>query len=145
MAPADRQVREWNPLWRDPEDPAHPGYLAAIKRIIMASINWIEAHPNFKPAFREPNKREVMRQAGVSDDMPEDSVAIAGPWEEWFQPMNAHTREWFRVMSDAGAGGKAAPTVIMLGKGVAAGLLLLSGGWDAFDKFMLEPGDDTSH
>jgi hypothetical protein len=132
-------MREWNPLWHDPEDDTNAEYLAAIRRIMIASINWIEAHPNVKPQWRERSKRSLMRQAGIPDDVDENTINIAAAWEDIYQPANSFTRNWFREMDRACADGnpKGGASSQMMGKGIAAGALLLRIGWDEFDQFML--------
>lgn len=137
-------MREWNPLWNDREDDDNPAYLAAIRRIIVASINWIEAHPDFRPVWREINKRAAMRAAGIPDDVPEANITIAGAWEDYFTPQTSYTRAWFRTMADAGGKGKDGPSARMMGKGIAAGALLIRNGWDEFDRFMLTSTDDNT-
>lgn len=139
-------MRTWNPLWCEPEDDDNADYVAAIRRIIIASLNWIEAHPNVTPQWRERTKRSVMRQAGIPDAVAEDTVQIAAAWEDVYQPRNSVTRDWFRAMEQACAKGdpKGKPSSHMMGKGVAAGALLLRLGWDEFNAFMLEPHGDTA-
>lgn len=140
-------MREWNPLWADPEGLDNPAYLASIKRIIVTGINWIEAHPQFRPEWREPNKRALMRKAGLPDDIPESAVAVTAAWEDYYLPGNSHTRQWFRAMASACAQGDPdnQPSALMLGKGIACGCILILDGWDAFDRFMLERHDGPGH
>jgi hypothetical protein len=140
-------MREWNPLWHDPEGDANAEYLAAIKRLMIASVNWVEAHPNFKPQYRERDKRDLMRQAGIPDDVDESTVAIGAAWEDVYQPSNSFTRDWFRAMERACSNGdpKGGPSSHMMGKGIAAGLLVARNGWDEFNQFMLsEPSGGTA-
>ncbi len=138
-------MREWNPLWVDPEDDDNAEYLAAIKRLIVASINWIETHPDFRPKWREASTRSLMRQAGIPDSVAEDTVTIAAAWEDFYQPGNTPTRDWFREMAQACANGKPKdqPSAHMMGKGIAAGSLLLQLGWDEFNLFMLTGPEGT--
>lgn len=141
-------MREWNPLWSDVEDDDNAEYLASIRRIIVASVNWVEAHPKFSPEWRELSKRSVMRLAGIPDDVDENTINVAAAWEDIiYQPSNSFTREWFREMERACANGdpKGKPSSHMMGKGIAAGVLLLRNGWDEFDAFMLsEPSGKTA-
>lgn len=127
-------MREWNPLWLEPDDVDNAGYSASIRRMIMASVNWIEAHPNFRPNYRDET-RATLRAAGFPDTVATDRVAIVGNWEDVFKPADSATRAWFRAMDEAcGDGGASAR---MMGKSIAAGCLLLRDGWDEFNAFML--------
>jgi hypothetical protein len=64
-------MRTWNPLWGDLWEGGQAsiaaGYADAIKRSVLASINWIEAHPGAKLEWRERDMREIMEQAGLPD------------------------------------------------------------------------------
>lgn len=139
---------EWNPLWHDPEDNANAEYLASIRRMIIASINWMDANPDRNPEWREPDKRMLARRAGIPDHIPVDKIAFTGNWEDFFVPRDAAARLWFQAMVDAceAKGGKRnAPSAWMFTKAVACGLLFKREGWDGFNKFMLEARDETGH
>lgn len=130
----------WNPLWRDPESTDNAAYVASIRRMIIASINWLAAHPDADPKWREPNKRALARRAGISDDIPVEDIAFTGNWEDWFVATNDEARRWFDAIETAceAIGGKDnAATSWMFGKAVACGLLFKRDGWEAFDQFML--------
>lgn len=135
---------EWNPLWPDPEDNDNAEYLDSIKRMIVASINWMEANPDRDPQWREPDKRALARKAGVPDDMPIDKIAFVGNWEDFFVPRDTAARYWFQAIEAAcmAKGGKEnAPSALMFGKAVACGILFRREGWEHFNRFMLETPD----
>lgn len=138
----------WNPLWRDPEDAGNAAYVASIRRMIIASINWLAEHPDANPDWREPNRRALARRAGVSDDTPVETIAFIGCWEEFFTPANSDAAGWFAAIETACEmiGGKEnAATVHMFGKAIASGLLFRRDGWEGFDRFMLERRDEVEH
>jgi hypothetical protein len=132
---------EWNPLWHDVENVPNAEYIASIRRMILASINWMAANPGRDPKWRERDRRALARAAGVPDDVPLDKIAITGNWEDFFSPTDAAARFWFRAIADAceAKGGKENPaSAWMFGKAVACGLLFRREGWDGFNRFMLE-------
>jgi hypothetical protein len=132
---------EWNPLWHDPEDNANAEYLASIRRMIIASINWLDANPDRNPLWREPDKRALARQAGVPDFVPIGDIAFTGNWEDFFIPRDAAARFWFQSIADAceAKGGKRnAASALMFLKAVSYGMIFKRDGWEAFNKFMLE-------
>lgn len=139
---------EWNPLWHDVESVDNAAYIASIRRMIVASINWMADNPDRDPKWREPDKRSLARRAGVADDVPLDKIAITGNWEDHFIPIDAAARFWFQAISDAceAKGGKDnAASAWMFGKAVACGLLFRREGWEGFDRFMLEARDGPGH
>ncbi len=139
---------EWNPLWHDVEDISDAAYTAALRRMIIASINWMDANPDRDPKWREPDKRAIARRAGVPDHMPLDKIAISGNWEDLFFPTNAAARFWFQAIAgacEAGGGPEKAANAWMFGKAVACGVLFKRDGWEAFDRFMSEPDDEAAH
>lgn len=130
---------EWNPLWTDVVDDDNPAYRDAIRRMIMASINWFAAHPDADPTWQEPSEAAVRRAAGVSDD---ETYVLTGAWEHIYKPTNPYATYWFRRVSDACGKGRNAPSAFMMSKAVACGLLFKRDGWEAFNRFMLErPGE----
>jgi hypothetical protein len=139
---------EWNPLWRDPEQDANAEYLDSIKRMIVASVNWMAANPDRDPQWREIDKRTLARRAGVPDDRPIEDIAIIRAWEDVFVPRDTAARYWFQAIADAceAKGGKRnAPSAWMFGKAVACGILFRREGWEGFNRFMLEAGGGTPH
>lgn len=133
---------QWNPLWRDPEDDLNAEYLAAIRRMIMASVNWIANNPDRLPEWREPDKRSIARAKGVSDTIPLEEISFIGAWEDFYIPRNTAARFWFRAIADACGRGRNAPSSHMFGKAVAAGSLVKRLGWEEFNRFMLDAHDD---
>lgn len=132
---------EWNPLWTDVVDNDNPAYRDAIRRMIVASLNWLAAHPNASPTWREPSQASVARAAGLPEGTP---ITVTGAWEDVYTPTNSYARHWLRAIADAGGKGRDAPSAYMMSKAVAAGMLFKSGGWDEFNQFMLEePGSGT--
>lgn len=132
---------DWNPLWHDPEDNDNAEYLASIRRMIMASINWLAANPDRDPLWREPDKRALAREAGIPDHMPIDQIRFIGNWEDFFIPQDTAARFWFQAIADAceAVGGKKnAASAWMFGKAVACGLLFKREGWEGFNRVMLE-------
>ncbi len=139
---------EWNPLWHDVEDGSNAEYIASIRRMIVASINWLAEHPDRSPQWKERDRRTIARAAGVPDDVPLNKIAITGNWEDFYSPTDAAARFWFQAISDAceAKGGKEnAASAWMFGKAVYCGLLFRREGWDGFNRFMLEPRDEIGH
>lgn len=136
---------EWNRLWSDPENLGNEAYIASIRRMIVASINWIADHPDADLAWLEPNKRRLARDAGIPDDVPIETIAFTGDWERFFRPKTDDTNAWFCAMTsacEAMGGPENAPSAWMFGKAVASGILFKRDGWEAFDRFMSEPRDE---
>lgn len=139
---------EWNPLWHDVEIIENAEYIASIRRMIVASINWMADNPDRDPKWRESDKRSLARRAGVPDDVPLDKIAITGNWEDHFIPIDAAARFWFQAIADAceAKGGKNnAASSWMFGKAVACGLLYRREGWEKFNAFMLESPNGPGH
>lgn len=135
---------EWNPLWSDVVDDINPVYLDRVRRMVMASINWLDEHPDAKPEWRELSKEQLARSAGVPEGTDLSTIAIVGAWEDFYEPKNSYARHWFRAISDACGKGDASPSVLMMGKAIACGMLFKKNGWDEFNTFMLEHVDPSA-
>lgn len=134
----ERPPYEWNPLWTDVIDDLNPAYVGSVRRMVMASINWLADHPQASPEYREASRAELARRAGVPAG--EDFQVIAA-WEDVYYASNSYARHWFRAMSDACGKGESSPTSFMMSKSIACGMLFQRDGWEAFNQFMLErPG-----
>jgi hypothetical protein len=130
-------MREWNTLWMEvvEDDVSHgaEAYVTSVHNMIIASINWVEAHPELSElTWNEKNKRDVMRRMGVEDSVDEDDVMLGGPWHTFFKPHEA-TKEWFDVMITATGH---TPTIVMMEKAIACGVLIKRIGWEKFNIFM---------
>jgi hypothetical protein len=133
-------IYQWNPLWTDVIDAINPAYVASVRRMVMASINWLADHPQAVLEWREANQQALAMEAGLPEGA---SVVVIAPWEEIFKPKNADAQDWFSVMSDACGEGDATPTSFMMGKAMACGMLFKRDGWESFNQFMLErPGSE---
>jgi hypothetical protein len=131
----------WNPLWTDPIDDINAAYVSAVRRMIVASINWMADHSGeVSPKWREPSAASLARRAGVPVGT---SIVIAAAWEDVYRPRNPQARDWFRAISDACGKGESAPSAYMMSKAIGCGILFKRLGWDAFDRFMLENPSDT--
>jgi len=126
---------EWNPLWTDVIEGINPAYADAVRRMVMASINWLAEHPQANPEWREPNQAELAKRAGVPEGV---SFVVTGAWEDIYQPSNSQARHWFRAISDACGHGSNSPSSFMMSKALACGMLFKRDGWEAFNRFMLE-------
>jgi hypothetical protein len=135
--------REWNPLWTDPEDDDNKEYVAAIRRMIIAAINWIENHPQATPEWQELNVIDFLRQQGkvIPPGVSPNEINIMAFWSDYYKTKNAAARRWFHVMVQACSQGdpRKEPTSYMMGKAIACGMMLKSNGWDEFNQFMLQP------
>lgn len=105
-------MREWNPEWCD-IDIAN---VLAMRRMVVASINWIEQWPEAHPAWREQ---------GV----------YAHDWAQVYIATNEHAQRWFEVIAAACG---FCPSSVLMGKAIGCGCLLRDLGWDHFDQFMRE-------
>lgn len=117
---------EWDSAWADVADPINPTYTASVRRMVMASINWIAEHPDAYLAWTE---RDIAK--------PLNAVVIAA-WEAFYIAENAETMAWFQSISDACAMGNPdhAPSASMMGKALACGLIFKTGGWQEFDQLL---------
>lgn len=125
---------EWQSHWQDPvESDAPDEYKQQVRRMIMASIDWLAAHPAAEAKWRELDLKALVRDQGLGPD-----VEIIAVWSDVFQPLNAHARHWFRAIVQAGSQGKPdlEPTSRMMTKAVYCGQLFKSTGWAEFDRFM---------
>jgi hypothetical protein len=134
----------WNPLWTDPGDPISAAYTAAIRRMVVASINWLAEHPEADPEWDEIEKRAMARRAGIPDDVPISRISFAGHWKDFFTPRNPDATAWFNAIAAAceDGGPTSAPSSTMFDKAVACGALFKHEGWDAFNTFMLQPDSE---
>lgn len=132
---AEQPPYEWNPLWTDVIDDINPAYVSAVRRMVIASINWLAEHPAAEPKWKEPSQESMARAAGLPLDTP---IIATGAWEDVYLPSNPWARRWFRAISDACGKGNAAPSAFMMSKAVACGMLFKNSGWDEFNQFMLE-------
>lgn len=135
---------EWNPLWPDVVDDFAPSYVGAVRRMVIASINWIDQHPDAVPEWSEPDKQALARMVGVPPGVAISDVAFICAWEDMYTPKNAHARHWFRAMADACGTGKNAPSNVMMSKAVYCGLLFKKVGWNEFNTYMLEHVDPSA-
>ena len=103
-------MREWNPNWRD----VVPNYIP-MRRMILASINWIEQWPAAYPQWLEND--------GCCSDH----------WPEIYQPTNDHARQWFTAIA-----GRDRPSPLMMGYAIRCGETLSRLGWDRFNNTMLK-------
>ena len=135
-------MREWNPLWIEVVEDDMISYAETVHNMIIASINWVEAHSELKELkWDEKNKRNILRSMGVSDNVDEDEVILMGYWHTFFRP-NEETVEWFDVMITAC---DSIPTIHMMEKALICGVLLKRKGWDYFNIFMLGIPEDKPH
>lgn len=135
----------WNPLWRAPESPDNAAYLATIKRMIMASVNWFAAHPGAEPKWQEADWRKLARAAGVPDDTPIEDVAFIGNWERFYRPTDDLSQSWFdAIVAGARAlrGEEDDASARMFGKAIAAGVMFSHEGWEGFNATMLQRDED---
>lgn len=105
-------MREWNPDWQD-IDVAN---VLAMRRMAMASVNWIEQWPEAYPTWRE--------QGIYSDD-----------WSQVYIATNEHAQRWFAVIAAACSH---RPSSFLMGKAIGCGCLVRDLGWEHFDRFMHE-------
>lgn len=143
--------RTWNPLWTDIEDSeANPTYNDRLRRMVIASINWSETHPNSVAKWRELDKEKLLGDKlppGVSIDQ----VQIVADWDVVYHAENEAAEEWFSAIVEACVEGEeypedAAPTALMFTKAIACGIMMKRSGWDGFNQFMISPRDDeTAH
>lgn len=114
-------MREWDLTWRDVVDPISQDYVNSMRRMVMASINWIENHPDALPEWREEESTTIM---------------FSTDWENAYEASNEDAAKWFRAITSASTTGR--PSSIMMGKAIAGALLLKQIGWQRFDQFMRE-------
>jgi hypothetical protein len=121
-----------------------PSYVEVIRRMIMASINWIEVHGGTDDLqWQERDIQSIIQALGLPDTMEADQIAFIGPWNDFFRPSNQTTQAWFDVMVNAcGPGPEYAPSIQMMKHAMFAGMYVGMNGWDAFNLLMSEP---TSH
>ena len=112
-------MREWNPYWRDLADANHA---PTMRRMVLASINWIEHNPGAYPEWRE--KQPPAHKAAIR----------ATHWADILDATNEDARRWFEAIA-AEAGGR--PLCSLMTEAVAAGVLVARYGWEAFNEFML--------
>lgn len=105
-------MREWNSEWRD-IDVAN---VLAMRRMVVASINWMEQWPEASPTWRE--------QGGFSNN-----------WQDVYIATNEHAQRWFEVIA---AACEFHPSSLLMGKAIGCGCLFRDLGWETFDKFMRE-------
>lgn len=132
-------MREWNPLWTDPVDAEAPEeYKASIRRAIMASVNYIESRPDFRPRYKD-------REETIRASLPKEtgSVQFICHWELMFKAQDKRTAQWFWEMDNAASRGnpEASLTSFMMKKAMACGVYVMRFGWANFNKFMLEHTD----
>lgn len=135
----------WNPLWHDPEGPENAAYLATIKRMMMASVNWMAAHPGVVPEWQEPDRRRLARAVGIPDEIPLEEIAFTGNWERFYRPTEPLSDSWFKAIVDAAreiGGEENDPSAWMFGKAIAAGTVFHRAGWEGFNATMLQRDED---
>lgn len=133
-------TREWNPLWEDVVAPGNVDYTATVRRMIVASINWIEEHGADDLQWQERNIRAMLEAAGVPDDVPLEAIGIIAVWTEFFRPVNDITANWFKTMVEAceADGQGNTPSVYMMRKAIACGMMVSNEGFDNFNAFMCQ-------
>lgn len=138
-------MREWNRLWTDPIDPEAPEeYKACLRRAIMASINYVESRPDFKPRFKD--RTEWIKKNLVPEDVrSKGKVMLIGPWETVFKPTDGATTRWFKAIHDASCNGNPdyGPSAVMMEKSIACGLYIMKFGWVKFNQFMATAKSDA--
>lgn len=138
-------IREWNQLWTDVVDNGDPTFTSAVHNMIMASINWIEAHPNADLQWQERDVEALLEALGLPPDIDQSMVMVMGDWREFLRSTNDESEEWFRSMVTACVDSDyEEPSLHMMQKAMACGLLVERDGWDAFDIFMSTPPDDAT-
>jgi hypothetical protein len=141
--------REWNPMWNGALDDTDPvsRYNDQLKRMVVASIDWVEDHPTAILAWKERDIRSIMQQVGIPDDISPEQVQIIAPWDFHLRADNQATDEWFRFIIERGLNGgpkEEEPTVRMMQKAMAFGMLVMKEGWDAMNTWVSTMGADTS-
>ena len=140
-------TRIWNSDWIDPIEDGDPSdrdrerYVDCIRRMILASVNWIENNPGIMPTWEE--MRIDLEEMGIPDNA---QVVIVAPWDEIIRPLSNATSEWFKVIVAAcvkGRGKRWEPSYRMILPALASGMLVKLNGWDAFNRVMLS-GDMSS-
>lgn len=129
-------MREWNPLWTDPIPADAPeAYKTSIRRAIIASVNYVESRPDFRPRYKD---RSDAIRAGLPKDI--GSVQFICHWELMFKPQDKRTAQWFWEMDNAASNGQpeASLTSFMMEKAMACGIYVMKFGWAKFNQFMLE-------
>ena len=105
-------MREWNPMWSD----IGTGHTTTMRRMVVASINWVEQWPSGYPEWK-------VLPLACSDD-----------WAMIYQPTNDCARQWFdAIVADC----EKRPSPVMMGHAITCGTMLRSLGWDRFNQFML--------
>lgn len=137
-------ARSWNHHWTDMSE-LDPSYVEVIRRMIIASINWVEVHGGTDDLqWQERDMQAIMQALGLPDTVEVEQIAFVGPWTDFFRPSNHTTQEWFDVMVAAcGQSPEDTPSIQMMKHAMFAGMYVGLNGWDAFNLLMCEPTSRT--
>ena len=141
----ETDMREWNPLWEDVVevvDNSNTGvaYVMSVRRMILASISWIEKNDSSDLQWQERDIRGLATSLGIPENVPIEQVAILGIWTDFFRPSNEVTQNWFDAITEACEQGNKdnTPSVHMMKKAIACGMMVSDEGFDAFNMFMCQ-------
>lgn len=129
-------AREWNSAWVDVTDGGDADYTDAVRRMIMAAINWIEDHPDVILHWEEISTASLLQSLGVVAPKGAD-VWVTAEWRQMIRPASDGAVDWFNMIEQSCP---RAPTYMMMMKAIACGILFRNKGWDAFNRFMLSGG-----
>lgn len=133
--------RTWNENWPEIWDEGAPAeYAASLRRLCIASIDWIEAHPKADLHWKERDMKALAEAAGLPEDTELSDIAFVGFWSDFVRPSNAECEAWFNAIVNACSNGKgedAEPSFFMMQKGMATGLMVQRYGWEHFDDYMM--------
>ena len=93
-------MREWNPAWMTPslyEEPSkgEDEQVRVTKLMIMASVNWVESHPDANPEWQAISEKRILRDMGAP---PGAKAMIIAQWPEYIRPVSDDAKAWFHTI-----------------------------------------------
>jgi hypothetical protein len=139
MTQESAMTYEWQDGWVDIADVPEPEYVERSRRAVMAAVNWIAEHPKAQIRYQQRNLRRMADAAGVSPDVPLETIFFSGAWEDYIKPETSDCRQFCRAIAKAviaDGDENASPTFAMMRKAMLCAQLFHRQGWDEFSKFM---------